>query len=68
MNRATQGRVLIKTGAEGFLAAWLPDSRMGMSIKVADGNARATVPLLVEILDALALLGRHELNPEDFKH
>ena len=60
LTEATQGRVLMKTGAEGFIAAWLPEAGLGLGLKIADGQARAAVPLLIEVLAALDVLDRQE--------
>ena len=57
---ATAGRVLVKTGAEGFLVAWLPEERLGVAIKTADGSDRARFPILVRLLSHLGLLARAE--------
>lgn len=53
---ATEGRVLAKTGAEGFLAAWLPQDGLGIAIKVADGGSRARFAVLIETLVQLGLI------------
>jgi len=39
--RVTAGRILIKTGAEGFLSACIPAQGLGIALKIADGEARA---------------------------
>jgi L-asparaginase II len=60
LTEVTAGRVLIKNGAEGYLAAWVPEAGLGVALKIADGQARAAVPLLIEILTTLDLLTRDE--------
>lgn len=57
---ATKGRVLPKLGAEGVLAAWLPQEGIGVAIKTADGGARARFPILIEALAQLELLDASE--------
>jgi L-asparaginase II len=50
------GRVVTKTGAEGYLAVFLPAERLGIVLKVADGNARARDSALAAILGQLGLI------------
>ncbi|MBK1662205.1 asparaginase [Paracraurococcus ruber] len=52
--RGTGGRVLLKTGAEGFLLAMVPDQGLGVAVKLADGAGRAKFGVLAR---ALALAG-----------
>lgn len=54
--RATDGAVLLKTGAEGFLIALLPEQGLGVALKMADGGARARVLALLHLLRHLGLL------------
>jgi L-asparaginase II len=51
-----KGRVVAKTGAEGYLAVFLPSERLGLALKVADGNARARDCALAAILGQLGLI------------
>jgi L-asparaginase II len=60
--RATGGRVIVKTGAEGFLAAYIPDQQLGIAIKVADGNPRVRFVALIAMLERLDLLTREEAH------
>jgi L-asparaginase II len=48
--------VLAKTGAEGVFWAALPESGLGLALKVEDGAARAAEPALVATLHALGAL------------
>lgn len=57
---ATGGRVVFKGGAEAFLLAFLETEKLGIAIKVADGNSRARVPALIAILRGLDLLSAAE--------
>lgn len=67
--RAMQGRAAIKTGAEGVFVAILPEKRMGVALKIADGATRASecaiAALLVRlgVLDAVHPVARKYLNP-----
>ena len=54
--RATDGAVILKTGAEGFLVAFLPEQGLGVALKVADGDPRARVLALLHLLRHLGLL------------
>jgi L-asparaginase II len=46
----TQGRVLVKIGAEGVHCAAIIDQGIGIAVKVEDGASRAQYPALLEIL------------------
>jgi L-asparaginase II len=52
---AYPGRVLAKVGAEGVYVAALPDSGLGLCLKVEDGDAGAAMVALLAILDAIGL-------------
>lgn len=53
LHREVSG-IVAKGGAEGTLAAGLADGT-GIVVKVSDGDARATAPALVAVLEALGL-------------
>ena len=53
---ATGGKVLIKGGAEAYMAAWLPEQGLGIALKIVDGTSRARIPVLVELLRQLGLI------------
>ncbi len=55
--RAMNGRVALKTGAEAVYVAIVPEKRMGIAIKIEDGNARASEAALVAILTQMGVLG-----------
>ncbi|WP_299147473.1 asparaginase [uncultured Tateyamaria sp.] len=57
--RAMAGRVAIKTGAEGYFVAILPDQKMGVALKVTDGGTRASECAIAQILVKLG-----ELDPD----
>lgn len=65
--RATFPNVACKGGAEGFHATAAIERKLGMCVKVADGNYRAVSPFVIERLlalgaiddDAAALLENH---------
>lgn len=47
---ATEGRVLVKTGAEGVFAGWIPEAGVGFSLKIADGATRAADVAVVALI------------------
>lgn len=54
--RAMQGRVAIKTGAEGVFVAIIPEKQMGVALKIADGTTRAAECTIAAILVDLGVL------------
>ncbi|WP_420014212.1 asparaginase [Tateyamaria sp.] len=54
--RAMDGKVAIKTGAEGFFIAILPEQRMGVALKISDGATRASECAIAQILVNLGAL------------
>ncbi len=54
--RAMGGRVAIKGGAEAVYVAILPDQKMGIALKIEDGNERASQAALVSLLVGLGAL------------
>jgi L-asparaginase II len=48
--RAAGGKVAIKTGAEGFCVAILPDRNLGIALKISDGTSRARSAAMAAIL------------------
>ena len=54
--RAMGGRVTIKTGAEAVFVAIIPEKKLGLAMKIEDGNSRASEAALVGILTRLGVL------------
>jgi len=54
--RAMDGKAAIKTGAEGFFVAILPEQRMGVALKISDGTTRASECAIAQILVKLGAL------------
>lgn len=54
--RRTQGRVIMKSGAEGFLVAMAPEDGLAVTLKIADGSSRGRMLALVEALLAIGLI------------
>lgn len=53
---AMDGKVAIKTGAEGFFSAILPDLKLGIALKISDGATRASECAMAAILVKLGVL------------
>ena len=47
--RAAEGKVVLKTGAEGFFVAIIPEKKMGVALKVLDGATRASESVIASI-------------------
>ncbi len=54
--RAMDGKVAIKTGAEGVFIAIIPEMRLGIALKIADGATRASECIIAAILVRLGVL------------
>jgi L-asparaginase II len=54
--RAGKGRVAIKAGAEGYFAAIIPETGLGIAMKCDDGASRASETIIAAVLDKLGLL------------
>ncbi len=54
--RAMQGQVSLKTGAEAVFVAIVPERKIGIALKIEDGNPRASEAVLVALLVRLGLL------------
>lgn len=54
--RAMNGKVAIKTGAEGVFVAIVPEKRLGVALKVTDGATRASECAIAAILVRLGVL------------
>lgn len=54
--RAMDHKVAIKTGAEGYFVAIIPEKRMGVALKIADGTSRARDCAIAAILVKLGVL------------
>ena len=48
------GRVLTKIGADGVYCAAIPEARLGMALKVEDGDVESARVALLDVLEALA--------------
>jgi len=54
--RVMNGRAAIKTGAEGVFIAIVPEARIGVALKIADGATRASEAAITQLLCAIGVL------------
>ncbi|SFA86455.1 asparaginase [Poseidonocella pacifica] len=54
--RAMDGRVAIKTGAEGVYTAMIPERGLGIAVKISDGATRAAECVIAALLVRLGVL------------
>jgi len=54
--RAMNGKVAVKTGAEGVFIAIIPEKRIGVALKITDGATRASEAAIAAILVKLGVL------------
>lgn len=54
--RAMNGRVALKTGAEAFFVAMIPELKLGIALKIADGTTRASECAIASLLVRLGVL------------
>lgn len=64
--RAMGGKVAIKTGAEAFFIAIIPELKMGVALKIEDGGTRAAECAIAAILVKLGVLAAD--HPETLKY
>ncbi|MTH33410.1 asparaginase [Paracoccus limosus] len=58
--RAMRGRVAVKTGAEGVFVAIIPERRLGIALKIADGGTRAAEAAITTLMLHLGLIDRND--------
>lgn len=54
--RAMEGKVTIKTGAEAVFVAIIPEKKLGIALKIADGATRASEAAITALLIRLGVL------------
>ncbi len=54
--QAMDGRVAIKTGAEGVFVAIIPEKKLGVALKITDGGTRASNAAIAALLVRLGVL------------
>ena len=60
--RAASTPLFAKVGAEGFYCAGIPSMKLGIALKVEDGNKRAAEPAILAVLRQLDAIGSSELD------
>ena len=60
--RVTGSRLFVKVGAEGYYCAGIPSMKLGVAMKVEDGNKRAAGPAILAILRAIDAIGTDEIE------
>ena len=60
--RASGTRLFAKVGAEGFYTAGIPSMKLGVALKVEDGNKRAAEPAILAVLRAIDAIGATEID------
>ena len=60
--RAASTPLFAKVGAEGFYCAGIPSMKLGVALKVEDGNKRAAEPAILAVLRAIDAIGASELD------
>jgi L-asparaginase II len=63
--RASQGRVLLKGGAEGYVVGFVPEEGLGIAVKLADGATRAKMGVFAALLGRLGLVDAAEALARD---
>jgi L-asparaginase II len=53
---ATEGRVVLKEGAEGFVIGFVPELGLGLAVKMLDGAARGKMGVFATLLGRLGVL------------
>lgn len=64
--RAMGGKVAVKTGAEAFFIAIIPEKKMGVALKIIDGSTRAAECTIAAILVKIGVLDPE--HPETMKY
>jgi L-asparaginase II len=60
--RAASTPLFAKVGAEGFYCAGIPSMKLGVALKVEDGNKRAAEPAILAVLQHIDAIGASELE------
>ncbi len=59
--REAHGKVFAKSGAEGVYTVGVPERKLGIALKIEDGNARGIGAVIVETLRQLGVLDEAEV-------
>ena len=64
--RATNGKAALKTGAEGYFTAIIPEQHIGVALKITDGGTRAANCAIASILVKLGVLDANHTEAQAF--
>lgn len=64
--RATNGKAVLKTGAEGYFTAIIPEQQIGVALKITDGGTRAANCAIASILVKLGVLDANHPEAQAF--
>jgi L-asparaginase II len=65
LSKATRGRIVSKSGAEGLQLFGIPDKRLGGVVKIEDGSQRAIYPATIEFLRLSGFIQDSEISELD---
>lgn len=65
--RAMDGKVVVKTGAEGVFTAIIPERKLGVALKIVDGASRASESAMASILVRLGVLDPNHPAARQFR-
>jgi L-asparaginase II len=57
----TEGKILVKMGADGVFTGWLPDKKWGIALRIDDGNLKAAEVAMADLLKRLKVLQNDDL-------
>ncbi len=66
--RAMEGRVAVKTGAEAVFVAIVPETGMGVAVKIEDGGTRAAEAVVTQILVGMGVLNADHPVAKQYTH
>jgi len=66
--RAMEGRASVKTGAEAVFVAIVPERRMGVALKIADGGTRGAEAAVTQILTGMGVLAADHPVARSYTH
>lgn len=66
--RAMEGRAAVKTGAEGVFIAIIPEHKVGIALKIADGATRGSEAAITALLASFGVLDPDHPDARAFSH
>jgi len=64
----TNGKLFAKSGAEGVYTVGIPDRKIGIAVKIDDGNSRGIGCVIIEVLKQLDIIDSKELEALSHHH